>query len=725
MGQDIWQIQHLSFNTCLHSRRAWRWSFIYWKGGQAQRGTPRAIRWARPLGSGGGTANLLAEAWRARAPERGFTDWLRQSRKLIIHAGGQSRRLPAYGPTGKLLMPIPVVRWTRGQRLDQSLLDVQLPDYQRVLAHAGPDTAAMVASGDVLLRFGRELPRFPKVDVLGLGMWVAPERAKDFGVFCSLRQRPGELEFFLQKPPAARIRELAEDYLCMVDTGMWLLSERGVQVLMERCGWEADRFAEGSARPYELYNEFGLALGRAPTCPDATISGLSCAVVLLPQAQFYHFGTSAQIIESIAALQTLELDESRVGATGVRQQPDLITQNSKFAAGLRREENRMLWVENSVVPATWQVTSEHVITGVPENDWRLRLPPGVCLDFAPISEQEFCVRTYGFHDDFSGKLGDEGTRWLGQRARNWFETRGLQPEDCGIDLELDIQICPLFPIVDAADINGAFIEWLFAVAPASDADHAGRWRALPRLSARQIGEQVNLRRLYQQRTRLRQDCLYPMMRNSRFSVFFRLDLEATASQFVALGGNPPELVFDGHSDPMQPVHDQMFRSAVARQRGASNWREFEEGAFAQLREMITSKAQISPATPRASVMEDQIVWARSPVRLDLAGGWTDTPPYCIEHGGRVLNLAVDLNGQPPIQVFAKLSDRPELVMRSIDLGVEERVRTYEELDTYARPGPSLCPGQSGVCAGRVSASVPCTRRFRLAARPTQGLRRRY
>ena len=69
------------------------------------------------------------------------------------------------------------------------------------------------------------------------------------------------------------------------------------------------------------------------------------------------------------------------------------------------------------------------------------------------------------------------------------------------------------------------------------------------------------------------------------------------------------------------------------------------------------------------MQEDQIVWARSPVRLDLAGGWTDTPPYCIEHGGKVLNVAVDLNGQPPIQVFARLSDRPELVVRSIDLGV--------------------------------------------------------
>ena len=91
----------------------------------------------RSLGSGGGTANLLAEAWRATSPGLSFDEWLRRNPKLILHAGGQSRRLPAYAPAGKLLMPIPVVRWARGQRLDQSLLDLQLPDYHRVLAHAG------------------------------------------------------------------------------------------------------------------------------------------------------------------------------------------------------------------------------------------------------------------------------------------------------------------------------------------------------------------------------------------------------------------------------------------------------------------------------------------------------------------------------------------------------------------------------------------------------------
>ena len=44
------------------------------------------------LGSGGGTAHLLAEAWRETGKGVSFQDWTRASRKLVIHGSGESRR---------------------------------------------------------------------------------------------------------------------------------------------------------------------------------------------------------------------------------------------------------------------------------------------------------------------------------------------------------------------------------------------------------------------------------------------------------------------------------------------------------------------------------------------------------------------------------------------------------------------------------------------------------
>ena len=63
------------------------------------------------LGSGGGSVQLLIEAWKGTGGGLSFEAWLGLSRKLIIHGGGQSRRLPAYAACGKILAPMPVWRW--------------------------------------------------------------------------------------------------------------------------------------------------------------------------------------------------------------------------------------------------------------------------------------------------------------------------------------------------------------------------------------------------------------------------------------------------------------------------------------------------------------------------------------------------------------------------------------------------------------------------------------
>lgn len=644
-----------------------------------------------PLGSGGGTANLLVEAWQQTGATLTFPAWLQASRKLLLHSGGQSRRLPAYAPGGKILMPVPVFRWSRGQKLDQSLLDLALPDYSRVLAHGGAKTVAMLVSGDTLIRVPQELPEFPDVDVLGLGLWGTPEKAKDFGCFFTPRGKPNEIAFFRQKPAPAQTRELAQQHLFMFDTGMWLLSERAVAVLLERCGWDArhGQFTGGRAANYEFYSRFATALGTQPTEPDPLIATLTSAVVPLNDAGFYHFGTSAQMIESVSALQNLILDETKLGTSAGFRHPDQYLQNTAFACPPRREENHTLWVENSVVPATWQIAHEHVLTGIPENNWKLQLEPGVCLDLVPVGESEFAIRAYGFRDSFSGKLGDANTKWFGQPIGEWFAARGLNPADCGLKPNTDIQLCELFPALPHREISGEFLEWLFAKQVKPDAGFARIWKTAKRWSAQQLCESANVSRIYAQRAELGRRSLAPLMKNFRWSIFHRLDLDSTARTFAASNLPLPELDFTNHDEPLAAVHDQMFRSAVLRHRHQTGSEAHEAAAFGLLRDLIVREVQLSPTRPELSAQEDQIIWARSPVRFDLAGGWTDTPPYCLEFGGAVLNVAADLNGQPPVQVFAKLCDRPELVVRSIDLGVEERLRTYAELDTYDKPGSAF------------------------------------
>jgi galactokinase/mevalonate kinase-like predicted kinase len=505
----------------------------------------------------------------------------------------------------------------------------------------------------------------------------------------------GRVAFFLQKPPADEIRRRAESHRFWVDTGMWLLGARAVAMLMARCGWDEgrQRFRNGGAPdPYELYAELGPALGAHPERPDAGLSDLSCAVVPLPEPEFYHLGTSRQLIESVSRLQNADVaGPARGGRPLPWRHPDQFVQNAAWDPPVRRDANHTLWVENATVPASWRLAHGHVLTGVPDNQWALDLEPGVCLDFVPVGPRDWCVRVYGLDDPFRGEIGDAATRWMGRPVREWFAARGIDAESAGLMPTTDIQDAPLFPVVAPEQLDPEFVRWLFAASPPpGDPRWAERWRGLPRLSADAIGGAADLARLDAQRAAHRRRAALALSADGRADgLFAGLDLDATAALLAADGAAPlpPEPVpAPGQVvGPLRRAKDRMFRATLLRRRGQDGWQGHEAGAFGALRDALVEDGRLASAPVRC-VLDDQILWGRSPVRLDLAGGWTDTPPYCLEHGGRVVNVAVNLNGQPPVQVFARVGGRPELVIRSIDLGVEERILRYDELDTFARPG---------------------------------------
>lgn len=108
-------------------------------------------------------------------------------------------------------------------------------------------------------------------------------------------------------------------------------------------------------------------------------------------------------------------------------------------------------------------------------------------------------------------------------------------------------------------------------------------------------------------------------------------------------------------------------------------------AFAHLRTRIVSSGEFHLPMPRSSLRSDEIVWGRAPVRLDLGGGWSDTPPYSLEHGGTVINAAVDLNGQPPIQVYARLVPKLHIRCHSIDVGSQLDLNCWEDLLDFRSP----------------------------------------
>jgi len=523
-------------------------------------------------------------------------------------------------------------------------------------------------------------------------MEVSAEVAQHFGVFFLPPKRAETPAFFLQKPTPETILSHSTHSRFLVDTGMWLLSERAVMALMAKCGWdnESQCFANGIPNPYELYAEFGLALGNESPITDPAINALTCAVVTLPQPEFYHLGTSRQLIESVTALQAHLGKEGASHVSGLGMESTIHLQNATCEENPRPGIHQNIWVENAHIPESWRLRSDHVLTNIPANAWQIDLPVGVCIDLPPIGVEARCLRVYGIDDRFSGKVGEETTRWFGRSVGAWFARRSITLADAGIVRDTDIQQARLFPVVVKEQLSADFLSWLFDTEPTADAN--AQWSRVyldsPRLSAQEIGAEMNVQRVCEERQRFERQTLTQGMDGRDASAFFRLDLEATAARIQHTTIAIPAK-WNSSLAPLDRMHALMFEARVKHLRGESEWINSETAAFSTLREAILDEAQLTPVTPRRDVLEDQIVWGRSPVRLDLAGGWTDTPPYCLEHGGKVVNLAVNLNGQPPVQVFVRLIETPEFVMRSIDQGREERVRTYKELDTYTQVGSAF------------------------------------
>lgn len=605
------------------------------------------------LGSGGGTTWLLTQAYENEMAhsdannQKTFDEWLSSEKRLLLHAGGQSRRLPAYAPSGKVLTPVPVFRWERGQRLSQDLLSLQIPLYKKIMDAAPRSLHTMIVSGDVLIRTTQPLQPIPEADVVCYGLWLGPEIAKNHGVFVSSCDTPSVLKCMLQKPSPATLGTIQKDHYYLTDIGIWLLSDKAVKVLMSHKG------------EYDLYSEFGGAMGTEPTLNDEAVKELKVAILPLSGGEFYHFGTSHELLSSTLAIQNLVNDQRLIMHHSRKPHPCIFIQNSitKKAVDSSNEE---VWIENSYISEGWNISQKNIITGVPKNNWNITLAPGQCIDIVPMGETQYVVRPYGFNDRFAGE----------EQQR------------------------PQFPIVDNIDEAGLVLRYMLN--QETEGEDKGKGKAIfekaQKISAEQISATANLRRLFEQRREFRKHNWSALADNYEHSVFYQLDLNDAAKEFKANGIAMPKPLPDS-APLLTRMKDAMFRGD-------------NDKAFGLLREGIVKTSNANGINmPTLSSMSnkvaiDQIVWGRSPVRIDIAGGWTDTPPFCLMEGGSVVNLAIELNGQQPIQTYVKPCREHHVVLKSIDLGASEIVETYEQLADFKRVGsPFSIPKAALALAG--------------------------
>jgi len=401
-------------------------------------------------GSGGSTLHSLACVLQRERPGAGPATFeeaeaiLSGLRILIVHAGGDSRRLPAYSHCGKMFVPIPV----QGRpSVASTIFDRLVPAFLKL--PEGSRGQVVVASGDALILFDASAVEFARPGITALGSFAASNDAAHHGVFCAAKT--GSVKRYLQKPsPDAQLAAGAvnAEGESVLDLGVMSFdASAAVQLLRaffartpQKHGgpaldWKTQVRVALYSNGIDLYREICCALGTNTTFEQyadnvrasgstldrpllaewfAFLRHIPFNLDILPRCEFLHFGTTRQLITSGIAL--LAEDSGKPAQTSLILNSDIQSEITADHA----------WVEGCSVRGTLTLEGFNAIVGVDVVE-PLSLPKGVCLDIsAGISrngKKVWFLRYYGIDDTFKHSA-EEGGTFCGQPLQGWLGAMG-------------------------------------------------------------------------------------------------------------------------------------------------------------------------------------------------------------------------------------------------------------------------------------------------------------
>jgi fucokinase len=658
------------------------------------------------IGSGGSTVHSIAQVLRregqADLAGDAAVEVLRGLRILIVHAGGDSRRLPAYGPCGKIFVPVPGESQTG---LPAALFDRLVPAFLELPEGPAGRGQIVVAAGDALIQFDAAAVRFEHGGMTALGCYASPEEASRHGVFCLAADNA--IRLYLQKPSLAEqeaagaINRFGRTAL---DIGVMNLDAEAAAALLRTFGCAGQTIL---AHGLDLYREICCAMGSAGT-PERYIrsargsgstwtpemlAGVFPAlreipfhVQILPRCGFLHFGSTRQLAAGGRAL--LAQDQGMAPAITT-----LLVNNALQGDGSVAGADA--WVEGCRIAAPLEMAGRNVVVGV-DVDEPLALPREACLDVLRGRDRSgarvWFVRCYGIDDTFKDAVSDGG-RFCGRPLLEWIAAVGADPAGIWPDAGArSLWNARVFPAEKRAE---GFRPWLWMWAPeTASAAQKRAYLAADRYSAAEIATLADQEDFHARRQAIRAQ----EIRRSLGRLFSRESAFSSKDLAFAMARSPDPAPWVARAEELAEPYGEESASAGlegftfcrilhsfagATSAGTQGWKE---RAFRHLNETILRSSLGSGQRPRNMLRADETIWGRGPARLELGGGWTDTPPYTLEYGGEVINSAVNLNGQPPIHCYCRVIEEPVIRLGSIDGGSRLEIRELAELLDYRRPG---------------------------------------
>ncbi len=630
------------------------------------------------VGSGGATLGVI----RYIAESEGNTDFS-NLRILVIHSGGDSKRVPQYSALGKLFSPVPhVLPDGRASTLFDEFIIAMSGVAGRIRE------GMLLLSGDVLLLFNPLQIDYSGEGAAAISFKEHVETGKNHGVF--LKGENGCVAQFLHKQTVEtlRLKGAVNERDCVdIDTGSVIFSSAmlaSLYSLVSRDGKTDEELYNSYVNEkvrLSLYGDFLYPLASDSTlesfqrekpegeyCDELTAARAAVWNALRPfrmkllrlsPSRFIHFGTTREIMKLMSSgiTEYETLGWNRCVCSSIKDNC-AAGYNSVLSADARCAKG--CYLEVSYVGHGATVGENTLLSYIHiENE---TVPANVVLHGLKQRDGKFVARIYGIDDNPKGTLNDNCTLF-GKPLSEIMQKNGIEVCDLWSENDRSLWSAALYPACDT--IREAISQALNLYAMANGEGDVHMWRSAMRKSLCEGFNDANPYDIIAWDKRMselvRMDGIEKLIAAGRPATDAAGILKAntlTKIQREWLGNRL------AHAQPGEAMRLHYYiGKALGNAEGEAHIAEcFKVISKAILESTLNGLKQ----NTSCCIVTDSYT-VRLPLRVNWGGGWSDTPPHCNERGGTVLNAAIMLDGKLPVEVTFTRIDEHKIVFDSRDM----------------------------------------------------------
>ena len=671
------------------------------------------------IGSGGATLHVL----RTLSEREGFWGDFHGKRILVIHSGGDSKRVPQYSVCGKLFSPVPrELPDGRGSTLfDEFLIGMSgVPSRFK--------EGMLVLSGDVLLLFNPLQIDAQFSGAAAISMKSPAEIGKDHGVF--LNDGTDHVKKFLHKQPLDTLLNLGavnDQGNVDLDTGAVLCDANLVSALFSLISDHGEvnekkyqMFVNEQSR-ISFYGDFLYPLASDSTleqyyneqpegtyCEELmvcrkkiweTLCKFQMKLVCLSPAEFIHFGTTTELLK----LLTEEINDYEF----LDWRPNVFTNTQRVESAIHDGllEKDVVLEDGCYIESSWLAGSTVVKRGAIVSQMILQdmtVPEDTVWHGIRLKEQNaYLVRTYAVTDNPKKTL-EENAGFLKGTLQTFLEDNGLCTDDLWDTQDHSLWNAKLYSAHPAQDqaAEEALLLWKMSCKEAEE-EEVCAWKARKRYSLCESFAQGDTAHFVEWNEELENRILIErflkaLKGGENYIAALKIfgEEELNEKQYEILMEKADHMEFSEKIRVLYAISRSMKYQSVAFHDAAYDL--VEQKCFSEIQKMLFQKSFIRHAADYKIAKE--VVQIKLPVRVNWGGGWTDTPPYCNENGGVVLNAPILLKGEKPIEVEIKKIPEYRIEFASLDFYAYGKAETVEEIQDCHNPYDSFALHKAALIA---------------------------